>query len=517
MTDALPTDPAELQKLLVAERVAHAATQGLLHQATLERDAAKARLQALLKRYFGRSSEKLAPDQLTLAWEAVVADQTVITPPPPAQPVTRVPRTPSVRRAQRLEDLPVLETITLDLPAAAKLAPDGTPLVKIREEITDEVDYQPGKLFRRQIIRPVYASPSHGCPPQVADLPARVVPGGQVGPGLIAHIVLSKFVDALPLYRQARMLERLGPCFTRQSLGQWVEQAASLFRPVYAELQKVVQTSAYTIGDETPIRVLDPARPGAAREAWLWTFLAPQAKVVVFDFELTRSHEPALAFLRQFAGVFQSDGYSAYLKALRLLPADRRAQIVHANCMAHCRRGLVEALDAGDERAAPFLAYLGALYRIEAELREATPEARAEARGTRSTAWLVPLHQALLKAAADPTILPQSALAKAVHYALERWPELTRFAEAGRGHLHIDSNAVENAIRVCAVGKKNYLFVGHPDAGWRSAVLYSVLGTCKLHGLNEWSYLTWALPRLAAATNHTAHEFTPQRFAQLAR
>ena len=531
MTETLPADPTELQKLLVAERAAHAATQGLLHQTTLERDtervlhqqtalerdAAKARLQALLKRYFGRSSEKLDPDQLTLAWEAVVADQTVITPPPPAQPVTRVPRTPSVRRAQRLEDLPVLETITLDLPAAAKLAPDGTPLVKIREEITDEVDYQPGKLFRRQIIRPVYASPSHGCPPQVADLPARVVPGGQVGPGLIAHIVLSKFVDALPLYRQARMLERLGPCFTRQAMGQWVEQAASLFRPVYAELEKVVQTSAYTIGDETPIRVLDPARPGAAREAWLWTFLAPQAKVVVFDFELTRSHEPALAFLRQFAGVFQSDGYSAYLKALRLLPADRRAQIVHANCMAHCRRGLVEALDAGDERAAPFLAYLGALYRIEAELREATPEARAEARGTRSTAWLVPMHQALLKAAADPTILPQSALAKAVHYALERWPELTRFAETGRGHLHIDSNAVENAIRVCAVGKKNYLFVGHPDAGWRSAVLYSVLGTCKLHGLNEWSYLTWALPRLAAATNHTAHEFTPQRFAQLAR
>jgi len=518
-----PTDPAELQALLVAERAAHAVTrlerdtERVLHQQTaVERDAAKAKLQALLKRYFGRSSEKLDPNQLALAWEAVVADQT-IAPPPPSTPVARVPRTPSVRRAQRLEDLPVLETILVDLPAAAKLAPDGTPLVKIREEITDEVDYQPGKLFRRQIIRPVYASPSHGCAPQVADLPARVIPGGQVGPGLIAHVVLSKYVDALPLYRQEAMLHRLGPSFTRQAMGQWVEQAASLFRPVYAALQKIVQTSAYTIGDETPIRVLDPARPGAAREAWLWSFLAPGPQVVVFDFQLTRSHEPALAFLRQFAGVFQSDGYAGYLKALRLLPADRRAQIVHANCMAHGRRGFVEALEAGDERAAPFLAYLGALYRIEAELREATPEARALARGTRSTAWLLPMHQALLKAAVDPTLLPHSALARAVHYALERWPELTRFAEPGRGHLHLDSNAVENAIRVCAVGKKNYLFVGHPDAGWRSAVLYSILGTCKLHGLNEWSYLTWALPRLAAATNHTAHEFTPQRFAQLAR
>ena len=529
MTTALPADPAQLQALLVAERAAHAVTQGerdaaqverdtarlLLAHTALERDAAKAKLQALLKRYFGRSSEKLDPNQLALAWAAVEADQALATPPPPA-PVERKPRTPSVRRAQRLEDLPVLETITLDLSEAEKTAPDGTALVKIREEITDEVDYQPGKLFRRQIIRPVYASPRHCGAPQVAPLPARVIPGGQVGPGLIAHVLLSKYVDAIPLYRQAAMLDRLGPGFTRQALGQWVEHGAGLLKPVYQELQKIVTQSGYVQGDETPIRVLDPARPGAAREAWLWTFLAPQPKVVVFDFELTRSHEPALAFLRRFAGIFQTDGYAGYIKALRLLPEPQRARIIHANCLAHCRRPFVEALEAGDERAAPFLAYLGALYQIEAELREATPEARALARDTQSTAWLVPMHLALTRAAADPSLLPQGALAKAVHYALARWPELTRYAAPGHGHMHIDSNAVENCIRPSAVGKKNFLFVGHPDAGWRSAVLYSVLGTCKLQGVNPWSYLTWALPRLAAATNHTAGQFTPQRFAALA-
>ena len=520
MTDALPTDSAELQKLLLAERAAHAVTklerdtERVLHQQTaLERDAAKAKLQALLKRYFGRSSEKLDPNQLALAWAAVEADQALATPP---APVERKPRTPSVRRAQRLEDLPVLETITLDLSEAEKTAPDGTALVKIREEITDEVDYQPGKLFRRQIIRPVYASPRHCGAPQVAPLPARVIPGSQVGPGLIAHVLLSKYVDAIPLYRQAAMLERLGPGFTRQTMGQWVEHGAGLLQPVYQELQKTVTQSGYVQGDETPIRVLDPARPGAAREAWLWTFLAPQPKVVVFDFQLTRSHEPALAFLRRFAGIFQTDGYAGYPKALRMLPEPQRQQIIHAACMAHCRRPFVEALEAGDDRAAPFLTYLGALYRIEAELREATPEARALARGTQSTAWLVPMHLALTRAAADPSVLPQGALAKAVHYALARWPELTRYAEPGHGHMHIDSNAVENSIRPSAVGKKNFLFVGHPAAGWRSAVLYSVLGTCKLQGVNPWRYLTWALPRLAAATNHTAGEFTPQRFAQLA-
>ena len=525
MSSAIPTDPAQLQALILAERAASAAAlqamqlerdeaKLLLQHTALERDAAKAKLQALLKRYFGRSSEKLDPNQLALAWAAVEADQALATPPPTA-PVERKPRTPSVRRAQRLEDLPVLETITLDLPEADRLAADGSALVKIREEVTDEVDYRPGQLFRRQIIRPVYASPRHAGAPRVAALPARVIPGGEAGPGLIAHVLLSKYVDAIPLYRQAAMLERLGPGFTRQALGQWVEHGAGLLRPVYQELQKTVTQSAYVIGDETPIKVLDPARPGAARESWLWTFLAPDQRSVVFDFQLTRSHEPALAFLRNFSGVFQTDGYAGYLKALRLLPTPQRARIFHANCLAHSRRVFVEALEAGDDRAAPFLAYLGALYQIEAELREATPEARAQARGTRSTAWLVPMHLALTRAAADPALLPQGALAKAVHYALERWPELTRFAEPGHGHVHIDSNAVENCIRPSAVGKKNFLFVGHPDAGWRSAVLYSVLGTCKLQSVNEWKYLTWALPRLAAATNHTAGEFTPQRFAAL--
>ena len=512
-TSSIP-DHAPSLALLMAERAAHDATRLLLQQMTLERDAAKMKLQALLKRYFGRTSEKLDPNQLALAWAAVEADQALVTPPALAT-VERKPRAPSTRRAQRMEDLPVLETIIVDLPEAEKIAADGTALVKIREEITDEVDYQPGKLFRRQIIRPVYASPRHLGAPQVAPLPARVIPGGQVGPGLIAHVLLSKYVDAIPLYRQVAMLDRLGPGFTRQAMGQWVEQGAGLLRPVYLELQKQVAASGYVQGDETPIRVLDPARPGAAREAWLWTFLSPELRMVVFDFQLTRSHAPALAFLRLFIGIFQTDGYAGYIKALRMLPEPDRQRIIHANCMAHCRRPFVEALEAGDDRAAPFLAYLGALYGIETELRDLTAEARAQARGTRSTAWLVPMHLALTRAAADPSIMPQSALAKAIHYSLARWPELTRYAEPGHGHMHIDSNAVENCIRPCAIGKKNFLFVGHPEAGWRSAVLYSILGTCKLQGVNEWHYLTWALPRLAAATNHTAAEFTPQRFAQL--
>lgn len=501
------------QQAHAREKDSHAASREELRIARMERDAAKAKLQELLRRYFGRSSEKLDPNQLQLAWEAVESDIEIVAPPKPA-PQPKPPRERSVRRIRRMEELPVLEKVVVDLPEEQKIGPDGQPLRQIREEITEEVDYQPGKLFRRQLIRPVYASSEKVCAPRIAELPARVVPGGQVGPGLVAHVVLSKYADAIPLYRQEAMLERLGPSFSRQAMGEWVEHAANLLRPVHGLLRSMVVSSGYVIGDETPIRVLDPARPGAAREAWLWTFLSPGARAVVFDFQLTRSHEPALAFLQNFGGVFQSDGYAAYQKALRLLPEEVRAGIVHCNCMAHCRRGFVSALESGDERAAPFLAYIGGLYAIERELHDCEPPVRARARASRSITWLVPMELALKRAASDPAILPHSALFKAVHYALERWENLTRFALPGFGHVHLDSNAVERAIRPSAIGKKNYLFIGHPHAGWRSAVIYSILGTCALQGVDPWRYLNWALTGLASATNHTAHNFLPHRLLQ---
>ena len=518
MNGVLLSDPSKLHALLLAECQAHAATKedlgSQLRTALLERDAAKAKLQALLQRYFGQSSEKLDPRQLQMAWAAVEADLQIQTPPKP-QPAPRPPREPSVRRVRRMEDLPILEKVVIEPPAEQRIGPNGIDLVKIREEISEEVDYQPGKLFRRQFIRPVYASPAKTCAPRIAELPPRVIPGGQVGPGLVAHVLLSKYADAIPLYRQEAMLDRLGPGFSRQAMGEWVEQAANLFRPVHACLRSLVVSSGYVLGDETPVRVLDPVRPGAAREAWLWTFLAPAAQAVVFDFQLTRSHEPALAFLQDYRGVFQTDGYAGYTKALRVLPDATRAAIVHAQCMAHCRRGFVQALESGDERAAPFLAQIGGLYAIEHEHRQADAATRATVRSRESLAWLLPMELALKRAAADPAILPHGSLSKAVHYALDRWDALTRFAQPGFGHVHIDSNAVERAIRPSAVGKKNFLFVGHPGAGWRSAVIYSVLGTCTLLSVNPWRYLTWALPGLAGATTKTAGDFTPHRFAQL--
>ena len=510
MTAALPTDPAHLQALLAAALQREAGLQAELKRTRMERDTERAWRLALLQRYFGRSSEKLDPHQLELAIAAVDADRTVVTAPAP-QPQ---PRAASTRRARRLEDLPVVETIRLDLPAAEKFAPDGSALVQIREEITDEVDYQPGKLIRRQFIRPVYASPSHQCAPRVAALPARVIPGGQVGAGLVAHVVLSKFVDHLPLYRQERMLERLGPSFTRQAMGQWIEQAALLLQSVHAALQAKIRHSGFQQMDETPIALLDPERPGRARDAWLWVSHAPTASTVCFEFHLTRGHAPPLAWLRDFSGILQTDGFAAYETALAALPPD---QIVHLNCWAHARRHLVAALESGDDRATPFLVQIGQLYALEAEWRELDASTRAQQRGRRSTLVLAELNRAFQQAVADPAILSSSLLGKAVRYALGRWARLEGYTAPGRGHVPVDTNPTENCLRPTKLGAKNWMFLGHPDAGERCAVLYSVLGTCKLLKVDPWAYLTWALPRLAAATNRTAANFTPHDFAAAQR
>jgi len=361
-------------------------------------------------------------------------------------------------------------------------------------------------------VRPVYASPSHATAPRIAPLPARVVPSGQVGSGLVAHVVISKFADHLPIHRQEQMLARLGPTFTRQAMGQWVGHATLLLQSVHSLLRDDARAGRYIQMDETPVSVLDPERAGKARDAWLWAVHSPEKKIVVFEFHKNRSHAPPKQLLEGFAGVLQTDGFSAYDTALKALPGH---EIIRAACMAHARRGFMEALESGDDRVTPFLILFGKLYKIEAEARDLDPQARAARRAEHSVPLLLQLNLRLRSTSADPTVLPQSDLAQAVNYCLARWAELSLFAEPGYGHVQIDNNPIERQIRPTKLGLRNWLFIGHPDAGDNPAVIYSVIGTCKLNKIDPWAYLNWALPALAAATNRNAVDFTPQRFAAL--
>jgi len=464
--------------------------------------ATEAKLQDLVRRLFGRSSEKIDPKQHLLALECVLADQTIAeTAQPEAAPSPEAtlvkPRAKRGARRPIPANLPV-ERVVHDLPEDKKRDPNtGEPLVKIREEITEEIDYRPSRFVRVVHVVPVFASPDKTCAPVQACLD-RVIPGSGVGTGLLTHLVVSKYQDHLPLYRIEQIAARQGVILDRSKMSRWVEQVALMLTGLITPLRQRLLDSRYVQCDETPVKVLDPERPGAARQAWLWVCHAPTARIILFDFDLTRKQDVALnLFPPDWQGVAQTDGYQVYENLV-----DQRKGMIALRCWAHARRKWVEAVDNGGPAVAQILALIARLYQVEAETR-GQPFAQREAlRISRSQILLSQLKTRMSEVQAHA--LPASKLGEACAYTLSRWTELARYAEPGYGHVEIDNNPIENGIRPSALGKKNWLFVGHPDAGWKTATLYSILGTCKLLKLNPEAYLNWVLPKLASGTNHSA-------------
>jgi transposase len=395
----------------------------------LARERAEAKLQDLLRRLYGPKSEQLSADQLRLLLEPLEADEKLRQDGAPAQPMAATQK--KVRkgggRRPAPEHLPI-ERIEIDLPEAQKAG-----LVRIREEITEELDYEPSRFIRRHYVRFVYADPTKQVAPKLPPLPPRVIPQAGVGVGLMVHLLVSKYTDHIPLYRQEQIAARVGVHLPRQKLCRWVEEAALLLRTIHDRLRDSILASGYVQADETPVKVLDPDRGGHAAQAYLWTYLSPLARAIVFDFDLSRSG----ANLREFfppdwQGVLQSDGYEAYESFLRDKP-----EIIHAGCMAHLRRYVVEALEAGVhlDIVARLLADIALLYRVETQAGQQglSHEERAQLRQRESAPVLKRLHEQFLLLAQNE--LPQSSLGKAAAYALARWQTLTRYADPGMGHV----------------------------------------------------------------------------------
>jgi transposase len=499
-----------LNAALADRDAALAQREAELAEERLRRLAAEAKVKDLTRRLYGPTSEKIDAEQHLLALECLEADRQVAeaAPPEPKPAEPAEPKPPRKKRGPRRplpENLP-LERVVHDLPEEQKRDPvTGEALVKIREEITEEIDYRPSQFVRVQHVVPVYAAKDKSASPVQAQL-GRVIPGSIAGPGLLSHVLVARFVDHLPYYRQEQIAARQGVILERQKLSQWTEHLALLLQTNYAGLEKRLNASGYVQCDETPVKLLDPGRPGAAREAWLWVRHAPQAKVILFTFELTRRHQVPLQFFPEdWQGVVQADGYGAYEDL-----AQARPGITLVACWAHARRYWTEAVDGGGHTVAEILALIAKLYRVEAEVRGRSVTEREALRGSRSRPILETLKERIT--AAREGALPQSGIGKAANYALNRWSELIRFAQPGFGHVEIDSNQIENGIRPSALGKRNWMFIGHPDAGWKSAVVYSIVGTCKLLGLNPESYLNWALPRLAASTNKSSGNLLPHDY-----
>jgi len=445
----------------------------------------------LKKQLFGPSSER--QPEPTLSKEQILFSLFPEAKQPAATTTVLLPEAeePDTVRVRRQPAAKVLETVTERLEPEEKVCPHcGKDKCEIGHEKSERYEYVPAKVVRHEIIRPKLACVCGQAGVSIAPLPPSVVAQGQPGASLVAHVLLSKYVDHLPLYRQQRQFERLGINFPKSTLGDWVAQGANWLQAVVREMKKELLAGDYVQADETPVRVQDPDVLGKCATGWLWVLGRPGGDVI-FEFHPGRGKEFAQQLLGSFKGYLQRDGYGVYGS---LAKDDLNLQPV--GCWSHARRKFVNALEDQREQATVIVDELRKLYQVErhARVESLTPEQRYDLRQQLSLPILTALQPRLQSL--QEKILPQSPLGKATSYCLAEWEPLNRYLKDGR--LEIDNNLTENAIRPSAVGKKNWLFIGHPEAGWRSAVIYSIVVSCQRRGIEPWQYLSDVLKRLPA-------------------
>ena len=457
--------------------------------------AVRAQLDWLRKKLFGPGQgERLDRAQLVLQLEAL---EKLVTPSAaPRQLVAAHERTPGTKRltpAESFAHLPVKETVEI-VPEAVQA--DPSLYEKIGEEETFEVDIVPPKLFKRRIVRPKYRHRLERTrAPVVAPAPVRPVPGGYASAGLLAWILLSKYLDHQPLYRQEQMSARWGARIARQTMVEWIAASSAWLEVIYQAMRRELLQGGYLQCDETPIRCQDPDVLGKTVQGWLWALSRPGADIV-FEWRMSRAHAEAKTLLAGFKGVLHADAYAAY-------PAFARENegVLYVGCWAHARRRFHEALQEAPVQAGFVLRLIGHLYAMEAawdEAKKTKPTERACLRERDFACTLSLLKKVAVRLAAR--VRPTARLGEACSYLLAQWEPLT--AHLAQGQTRLDTNIVENAIRPTKLGAKNWLFIGHPDAGQRSAIIYSIVGSCRRHGIDPFLYLRDVLTRLPAMTNH---------------
>lgn len=388
----------------------------------------------------------------------------------------------------------------------------GSELVKIGEDITEQLDVEPAKFFVHRHIRPQYACRScvtitaAPVPPAVID--GGIPSGAQVAAvGLLAWVIISKYPDHLPLYRLEQIAARDKVILARPTLAEWVGRTGVALQPLADRLAWLLLQGNTLHADETPVAQLDPGK-GKTQKAYLWAYrsndLEPVPRIIVFDYQSSRSGSHARQFLGAWQGHLLVDDYVGY-KAL-FSTEGKTTSCIELGCFAHARRKFFDLHQANNSPMAwEALQRIGKLYAIEAQAKEFDIETRRQLRQEQSQPVLEALHAWLLNTRTDTA--NGGASAKAMDYTLKRWPALVRYAETG--HLPIDNNPVENSIRPIALGKKNWLFTGSERAGQRAAAIQTLLGTAKLNGLNPAEWLKDTLEKLPAWPNSRIDELLP--------
>jgi transposase len=371
---------------------------------------------------------------------------------------------------------------------------------KIGEEITEELEIKAAVFYVKQYIRPKYLRPT-GEGIIIGVLPARPIDKGIAGPGLLSQIVIDKYIDHLPLHRQQERFKRAGILLPESTIGGWVSSVCRLIEPLYETLKKAVLQSNYLHVDETPIKVLDKDKKGTTHRGYFWVYQNSIQKMVLFDYRPGRGREGPDDLLKNFQGYLQADGYGVYDSF------DKKPGIILMHCMAHARRMFDEALNNDRSRAEYALQHIQYLYTIERTAQEQSLPAQEIAKLRREKSVPILANFKHWMTEQYPQVVPQSSIAKAIAYSLSRWDKLSIYTTDG--NLQIDNNPVENSLRPVALGRKNYLFAGSHEAAQRSAMLYSLLGTCKLHHLNPCVWLRDVLSVLPSHPINRIKELLP--------
>jgi len=385
---------------------------------------------------------------------------------------------------------------------------DTSDMKYIGKEVTDQLELIPAKLFIKRYIRPRYIKQvdEEGLKHEgvIAELPEFPIEKGIAGPGLLAQIIVDKFVDHLPIYRQIARFRREKIDLSKSTLNGWQEAVCNLLEPLYDTLKNRVLSQGYLQVDETPIQVLDKSRKGKPFRGYHWIYYSPIEKAVLFDYRDGRSREGPTRLLKSFKGYLQTDGYKVYDIF------DRNADIVQLNCMAHARRGFDKALPYDNKNASYALTMFQKLYEIERRAREEgiSPAERHALRLEES----LPILNELGKWIADiyKTVLPKSPLGMALAYCIPRWDKLMAYLNDGM--LEIDNNLAENSIRPIALGRKNYLFAGSDRGAERAAMFYSFFGTCLKNEVNPLDWLRHTLEVIPSYKVNQLTDLLPQHY-----
>ena len=479
----------------------------------------KQQIDALCRRIFGSSSEKLDPAQLELMLGgdlAKKADAADSTDPGPAAEIKTHKKAPKRTRAPRIpENLPIVRE-ELD-PPEVLLNPDD--FRRIGEEVREQLGFKPAEFFRVQLVRGKYVlKDDTAAKPIIHPLPPSLQDRCIATPGLIAEVIDNRFTCHLPYYRQAEMFARMGVNLHRKTLCDWTLLASDWLSIIYREIQYEHWGALYRQIDETPIRYLQPGS-GKAQTGYLWTSNIPGGTVFyhwhdgrdaagmdgLFEKAPTGDHEQPLdPKLIPLLRIIQCDGYIVYPSW-----AKDKAWIKLMGCHSHVRRKFFEATEQSPRLVAWILRQLAHLYHIEKRLRKtkAGPALRQAVRAAESRMIHRRLKKAIDKLALRRSILPKSKLGKAISYAINQWSKLETYL--GDGRVEICNNLVENAIRPTKLGAKNWLFVGNEMSGQKCAILYTIVENCRRLGINPKEYLTDVLTRLPAMLASEAASLTP--------